>query len=70
MVYILTITTIYNWGAVEHEIQGVYLTMDRIEEEIALLQNDDRISEEKHEIEGRKKTYKRHYNIIKEYLRG
>lgn len=70
MVYILLITTIYNWGAVENEIYGVYLSMNRLEEDITMLQNDDRISDEKHEIEGRKKTYKRYYNIIKEVTRG
>lgn len=70
MTYILTITTIYDWGAVEHEIYGVYLTMNRLEEDITMLQNADRISDEKHEIEGRKKGYKRYYNIVKECIRG
>lgn len=70
MVYILTITTITEYGTIEHEIHGVFLTMDGVEEELALLKRDDRICDEKYEIEGRKKSYKRYYNVIKEYLRG
>lgn len=70
MVYILTITTIYNWGAVEHEIHGVFLTMDGVEEEITILKNGDITSEKTREIVGRKKTYTRYYNVVKEYLRG
>lgn len=69
MVYILTVITLWNWGGVDTEIEGVYLSYEGAKRQMDLLKEQYKQQAERNEILDQPTNYKYSYIISNFYTR-
>lgn len=69
MVYILTVITVWDWGRVETEIEGVYLSYEKAKERIKIIEEDYKEYVTEKEILNQTVRYEYKFTIAQFYLK-